>query len=288
MSRLMHDTAPLDPRLTARVLRFLGQEAAPPSLAALDALVTAYTRRVPWESVSRIVRRANVAATADCPRWPVEFWSLALGQGSGGTCYESNYAFFALLRRLGYAGYLTINDMRDSVGCHSAMVVMLDDCPYLVDVGLPIHLPLPLDPQRRTARQSWYHRYSATPQGTDRLLIERDNHPRPDCFTLIDRPVTDAEYRRITTDDYGPHGLFLDRAIVNRVLLDGAGRPRIWRFSSAAQPYQLESFQDGAKAYHLIGSSVDTAADVVAGRFGLPRTWVARALALSAAAPPDS
>lgn len=92
----------LSAECSAPVLRFLGEPAAPPSIPALAALVRAHTESVPWESASRIVRRAMVAATVDCPRWPEIFWAEAMTRGHGGTCFESNYAFFALLRALGY------------------------------------------------------------------------------------------------------------------------------------------------------------------------------------------
>ena len=59
--------------------------------------------------------------------------------GTGGTCYESNYSFFGLLRRLGYTGYLTLNDIGGAVGCHSAIVILLGGQKYLVDVGFPVH-----------------------------------------------------------------------------------------------------------------------------------------------------
>ena len=66
---------------------------------------------MPWESASRIVRRARHTESADCVLLGAEFWESHFALGTGGTCYESNYAFFGLLRRIGFEGYLTINDM---------------------------------------------------------------------------------------------------------------------------------------------------------------------------------
>ena len=116
-------TAPLSPELTRAVLSYLGVPAAPPTLDLIDTIVTAYTRTVPWESAFRIAKRARTPDTADCPRWPDEFWTDALTRGGGGTCFESNYALFSLLRALGYEGYLTINNMGETVGCHAAIVL---------------------------------------------------------------------------------------------------------------------------------------------------------------------
>jgi hypothetical protein len=124
----------------------------------------------------------------------------------------------------------------------------------IVDAGLPVHIPVPLDETRPTSRQSPYHAYSATPDGSGNFLVQRDKHPRPDCFTLIDTPVDDVDFRAITTADYDrERGQFLKRLIVVRVI-DG----RIWRFSSAEAPY-LESFAIGEKTYHYQRRSTGTA-----------------------------
>src|SRR5690348_9573200 len=98
------------------ILAFLEVPSGPPDRALLDRLIAAYPARVPWESVSRIVRRARTERTEDCPRWPETFWQEAITLGMGGTCFESNCAFFALLQSLGFDGYLTVNDMNKTVG----------------------------------------------------------------------------------------------------------------------------------------------------------------------------
>jgi arylamine N-acetyltransferase len=258
------------------VLNHLGVEQEPPSLAALDRLVAAYVRRVPWESASRIVRRAEVEALHERPRWPETFWAEALAQGTGGTCFESNYAFFDLLRLLGYSAVLTINNMRDAIGCHTALVVSLEGAPYLVDVGLPLYIPIPLNPAQVTQRESLFHTYPVTPQGSARFLVERDRHPRPDCFTLVGLPVTEADYRAATIADYDEDGLFLDRVVINKVVDEMQ-----WRFGSEGDPpYHLESFDDGDKTYHQLPDDHAQVAAAISERFGIERGIVASALAL--------
>ena len=169
-------TPPLPPTLAEAVLGYLGVTPGPPALALLDALVAAYTRTVPWESATRIVKRAATADVAACPRWPQEFWTDAVQRGAGGTCFESNYAFFSLLRALGYDGYLTVNDMGNTAGCHTAIVVMLAGERWLVDVGLPLHTPLPLHPTLATSRRSPFHTYTVYPRVEGRYSVERDVH----------------------------------------------------------------------------------------------------------------
>jgi arylamine N-acetyltransferase len=227
---------PLDDNLSLRVLDMLGLQRQPPDLPYLDALLAAYVRRVPWESAFRIAKRGRCQQLSDCARWPDDFWSDAIERGGGGTCFESNYAFFALLQTLGYEGYLTINDIHEKVGCHTAIVLLLDGERWLVDVGMPLHVPIPLA-DMPTERTSLLHTYIATPEGEDRYALTRTQHPWPYAFTLVDKPVDDATYRAAVEADYGPNGYFLDRVVINKVIND-----QLWRYNSAEPPAQIQQF----------------------------------------------
>jgi arylamine N-acetyltransferase len=261
--------ASLDPALTRDVLAHLGVAVGPPSRALLDDLLVAYTERVPWESASRVAKRARTPRAADSPRWPEEFWHEYLHAGTGGTCFESNYAFFTLLTTLGFTGYLTINDMHASTGCHTAIVVLLDGERWLTDVGMPIYLPIPFGPEHAGARATPFHTYTVRPEGEGIYTVLRDRHPAPYCFTLFDRPIAEDAYRAATALDYEPTGNFNDRLIVTKVI-DGA----IWRFNGVNPP-MMESFIDGGRAVHPVGDDV---AATVADRFVLDRGVVRAAL----------
>jgi hypothetical protein len=188
-----------------------------------------------------------------CPRWPSIFWRDAIDRGGGGTCFESNYAFFSLLRRLNFEGYLTINDMQNTTGCHTAIVLWIEGEKWLADVGLPLFVSLPVDEATVTCRESFAHRYQVVPAEPRRYRILRDRHLKPDCFTLVDEPVGDLAYRQATTRDYEPTGYFLDRVIITKVV---NGVP--WRFNGAEEPLHMESFVDGKRKDHpLQGDVVD-------------------------------
>lgn len=256
------------------VLAFLGVDVAKPDLPLLERLVNAYVQRVPWESAARIARRAVTARTEDCGRWPEIFWQEAQESGTGGTCFESNYAFFWLLQALGYESYLTINDMGETRGCHTAIVVYLGDGRWLVDVGIPLFTPLKIDQERLTERVTPWQHYTLRPIAERRYHVERSPHPKPIVFTLIDEPVDDATYRAALTADYGPGGLFLDRVIVNKIV-DGVQ----WRFASSDLPYRLESFPDNTSTAHPIGGNTpESIAAAVSAKFGIAASVVRAAL----------
>ncbi|MGD9091327.1 MAG: arylamine N-acetyltransferase [Anaerolineales bacterium] len=232
--------------------------------------MSAYTRNVPWESAFRIAKHARTEEISACPRWPKEFWRDNLARGGGGTCFESNYAFFSLLLTLGYQGYLTINDMKETRSCHTAIILKIDGRRWLVDVGIPLHTPIPIDPAKQSGRVSAFHNYTLTPSGGHLYQVERNRHPSPYVYTLIDEPVEEEIYRMATTADYGENGFFLDRLIVNKVIDE-----RVWRFNSGESPAHLESFRDGLQSKTPIDGEVAT---VVAAHFSMDVEIVRTAL----------
>ena len=272
MTETMSDTTGLARQLTARILRHLDMPAnAAPDLGTLQQLVACYTRIVPWESASRIVRRARHDTNEACAILGADFWESHLALGTGGTCYESNYSFFGLLRRLGYAGYLTLNDIGGAVGCHSAMVILLGGQKYLVDVGFPVHAVLPLREDRIGRVSNPILDYTVEPLGDKQLQIRREPHPRSEGFLLHDRPVTDKAYRAVAFHDYRDDGgQFLNEIVIHKVV-DG----QLWRFNSDERPLRLQQFADRVRQDHLLGG--DAAAEV-ATTFGMAREIVAEAM----------
>ena len=265
-------TEPLAETLSRRVLsRFGCSQKAPVDLATLQLLIDRYTRLVPWESYSRLVRRARHSRDEDCAVLGAAFWENALNYSSGGTCFESNYAFFSLLLSLGYEGYLTINNMGNQIGCHTAIVIILDGEKHLVDVGLPIYAVLPIRAGTTTRAKSRFFGYTVEPLADSRYDIWRDPHPNRNAFTLIDQPIADADYRLASVADYQPgSGYFLDKVVINKVI-DG----NLWRFNSADPPLRIEVFVSGQK--HEIPLTTDPA-NQLAARFEADRDLIAEAL----------
>ena len=268
----MSGTLPFPAELSQRILQRFGIAGdPPPNLETLRQLLQRYTRMVPWESASRIVRRAQHDKASDCVNLGSGFWESHFDLGTGGTCYESNYAFLGLLQWIGFEGYLTINNMGKAIGCHSAIVLLIGGGKVLVDVGLPIYAVLPLDAMRETSIESDYLQYKVEPQGSNRFMIWRKPHPRSNAFLLVDEPVSDTDYRAIAIHDYRVDGgQFLNEIVINKVVDE-----QLWRFNSDERPLRMQQFVDGQRQDHLFG---EDAADEVAEKFGLARDVVARAM----------
>lgn len=257
---------------TSSILAHLKLPLQPPIVDYLNELLVAYTCVVPWETVSRIVKRSLCDEPTTCVRWPDEFWGDAIKYGTGGTCFESNYAFFTLLQKLGFEGYLTINNMGDSIGCHTAIIILLDGQKWLVDAGMPLYGILPINPAETTHTKTFFHMYDARPDGPNIYQIERDMHPKPNCFTLFDKPIPDDIYRQAMIDDYGPAGLFLDRLIITKVK-DSVP----WRFVHNQLPLHLETYPDGTRVDTPLP---DNPAPLLSQHFHLDQTLISTALNL--------
>jgi hypothetical protein len=266
----MTDISPLSTALTTAVLAHLNVPQTTPSIQYLEHLIGGYTRTVPWESAFRIVKRQETEETGTCPRWPDEFWEDTLTRGGGGTCFESNLAFFSLLRALGFAGYLTINNMGETIGCHTAIIIHLDGAKWLVDAGLPVYQPVQVNPDEVTQRSTPFLNFTVKPDGGSRYQIERAPHPVLNAFTLLDKPIDAETYLAATTADYGEKGFFLDRVLINKVIND-----RVYRFNSEESTTQLEHFWRGEK---FVDELPDDGGTAVARHFGMDETVVRKAL----------
>ena len=254
------------------ILVYLGCLPKAPTLRYLNRLIHAYIRKVPWESVSRIVKRHATLETKDCPRWPAEFWEEAIQHGFGGTCFESSLAFYSLLMALGYEGYLTVNDMGDSRGCHAAIVILLDGQKYLVDITIPVHAAVRIDPQKAVRRSTTFLDYMIRPVSKNQYEVGRSHHPNRNAFTLIDTPVSLSDYQTIMEDDYQETtGRFL-RSVVIVKFIDG----KTQRFFSDHKPCKLESFNRTGKNETFI--ELETLAPALAGLFQIPEQKISAAL----------
>lgn len=258
--------------LVKDILACLGVPTKPPTLRNLNRLIHAYIRKVPWESVSRIVKRHLTLETEECPRWPEEFWREAIRNGFGGTCYESNLAFYSLLMSLRYEGYLTINDMGDSRGCHAATVLLLNGHKYLVDITIPVHAAVRIDPQKIIRRDTNFHNYTIRPVQENKYEVERSHHPNRNAFTLIDIPVSFHDYQNIVINDYKETGYFLNSVVVAKVIDD-----RTWRFFSDHTPYKIESFNRAGKRETIVEPK--TLPHKLAELFHMPEDKISAALA---------
>lgn len=246
--------------LTTAILKHLRLSKASPTLPYLQSVITAYCKYVPWESVSRIVKKSCFVNPVDCLRMEEEFWTAALQQGTGGTCYESNWAFFCFLESLGFEGYLTINKVVDKKSSHSSVVIIISNKKYIVDIGYPTYAPILFGQREKTVTYTPFICYQSTNIGENEYIVENTPHPKPYLFNLIDVPVKNEDYLNAAIQDYGHTGLFLDRIVI-RKLVDGMAT----RFDSKDLPFNIHVLKMGERQRTLIKS--DNLINVLSSHF---------------------
>ena len=260
--------------MTTDILVYLDCPPKAPTLRYLNRLIHTYIRKIPWESVSRIIKRLNTPETRNCPRLPEEFWNDAMKYGFGGTCFESSMAFYSLLTALGYEGYLTVNNMGESVGCHGAIVILLNKQKYLVDITIPVHAALRIDPQKTVRRRTALFDYELRPTSENKYEVERSHRPSKNLFTLIDVPVSLPDYLAIVEDDYSETtGRFLKSVVMVKVVNEMG-----IRFFSDQKPYKLESFDRAGRMESFV--EPEALPHILAELFQLPEDSIATALSL--------
>ncbi len=144
-------TPPISTDLRDRVLARLGLDAPPaPDLDGLRAVYGAWSLRIPFDNVRKMTAlRAPRAGDGAPPPLPGthadDFLEAWLAHGTGGTCWPSSTALFALLRSLDFPARRVVGSMRDmGVPNHGSIKVALDGRDWLVDSSILSIAPLPL------------------------------------------------------------------------------------------------------------------------------------------------
>jgi arylamine N-acetyltransferase len=228
--------------MTEKILHYLNVKNNTLTTAYLQELITSYCSNIPWESLSKIIKKNAYTNPADCLRLADEFWTSAILHGTGGTCYESNWAFFCFLQNLGFEGYLTINKITDKSSVHSAIIVKINNKKYIVDIGYPVYAPIPINEGAITIINTYQSTYRSTFIAPNEYIIENFPHPQPYLYHLTDIPVTTKDYLKIARLDYGEKGLFADRIIIRKII-----NRLPTRFYSEDIPYNIHTLQNGSK-----------------------------------------
>ena len=102
--------------------------------------------RIPYENITKIVRRAEAGESIQARRGPEEVVSDHIRWGAGGTCFSLTSALCSLLRGMGFEAEYLLSDRGYGQNTHCALLVMVEGEPYLADPGFLIAEPVPLAP----------------------------------------------------------------------------------------------------------------------------------------------
>jgi len=100
--------------------------------------------RIPYENITKIIRRAEAGGSIQARRGPAEVISGHIRWGTGGTCFSLASALCSLLRGMGFETQYLLSDRGYGQNTHCALLVRIDGEPYLADPGFLIAEPVPM------------------------------------------------------------------------------------------------------------------------------------------------
>ena len=100
--------------------------------------------RLPYENITKIIRRAEAGSDETARRNPEEVVADHILWGTGGTCFSLTSALCRLTRGMGFETEYIMADRSYGQNTHSALCVRIDGEPYLVDPGFLITEPVSL------------------------------------------------------------------------------------------------------------------------------------------------
>ncbi len=135
----------------------------------LNELAAAFAR-LPYENLTKIIKREEFGASRDARRSPQEVLSDHVRYGTGGTCFSLTSALLHLVRTLGYQAEPILADRRYGQDTHCAILVRVENQPHLLDPGYLIVNPVPL-PETRTTLHTGFNRLTLTPIAGGKLEL---------------------------------------------------------------------------------------------------------------------
>ena len=196
------------------ILEDLDLSRADPGPGYLERLFVRFNERVPFETVSKILRNASVEDPAARPRTPDVFWSDRLTSGTGGTCFARVSAFGALLDDLGFRSRRVLGRVGKDFD-HAALFVDLPSGSWICDVGFP--LPA-LIPARRGRVETGMGALAVEETARGFRVDFEDGVPSgPRGIEVFREPVSDDTFQRHWEATFGPSSNFLADVLVSRL-----------------------------------------------------------------------
>ena len=200
----MSDAIAMD--LAETLLARLGLNERPAqSLSGLNALYRAWCKHVPFDNVQK---RLHVQARRTDPLpggEPTQFFGKYLRHGTGGTCWPTSAALFALARALGFSVRRAAGSMLGTPDHnfpnHGTIIAVVENKPYLLDSSMLSEEVLPLVRGEPSATADPVYGLRAEPLGDLWTIFWKPGHSRDDIECRLEHAAVDHDFylRRYAT-----------------------------------------------------------------------------------------
>ena len=127
-------------------------------LALLRRMIAAYSN-LPYENLTKIIRKFTARSPEERLRGPVEVVSGFIERRTGGTCFSLTYCLGSMLSSAGLRCHPVMADMKRP-NIHCALVVETAGRRYLVDPGYLVGEPVELAPREGAGALAWVRSWS--------------------------------------------------------------------------------------------------------------------------------
>jgi arylamine N-acetyltransferase len=248
----------------AKFLDYFHIDGLQPPRALFCAAARAFSR-IPYENITKIIRRAEAGGDEKARRGPDEVIADHVRWGTGGTCFSLTSALCHLARRMGFEAEYLLADRGYGQNTHSALFVKIDNEPYFVDPGFLITEPVPLALTGRREIVSGGERLTLIPEGTGISLFTARGGKSVHRLTYKTAPVDAGEFYKAWDASF--HWDMMRYPLLARAGESG----RIYLRGSMFQVSNNDSV-------NRVKIPEDELAAKIAGEFGIHPALVARAL----------
>ena len=221
--------------------------------------------RIPYENITKIIRRAEAGGDEKARRGPEEVIAGHIRWGTGGTCFSLTSALCRLARRMGFEAEYLLADRGYGWNTHSALSVRIGGEPYLVDPGFLITEPVPLALTAKKEIESGGEKLTLVPGEAGISLYTSRGGKSVHRLTYKTAPVDAGEFYKAWDASF--HWEMMSYPLLARAGSSG----RVYLRGSMFQVSNNES----VKRVKIPG---DELAAKIAGEFGIHPALVARAL----------
>jgi arylamine N-acetyltransferase len=166
--------------------------------------VAAAFAALPYENITKIIKRAELLSPEKARRYPEEVIRNHMDWGTGGTCFSLTSALLHLVRALGWRAEYILADRRYGPDTHCALLLWIDDLPHLLDPGFliadPVALPAEGEREFKTASNSLV----LVPDGSGGISLSSVRQgARTYRLTYRTSPVDAGEFSRAWDASFG-------------------------------------------------------------------------------------
>ena len=221
--------------------------------------------RIPYENITKIIRRAEAGDSIQARRSPDEVIADHIRWGTGGTCFSLTSTLCRLTLRMGLEAEYLLADRGYGQNTHSALLVHIDGEPYLADPGFLITEPVPLALAGAREITSGGEKLTLIPDGDKISLFTERGGKSVHRLTYKTAPVDAGEFGKAWDASF-------NWEMMRYPLLARAGSSdRIYLRGSMFQVSNKDSV-------NRVKIPEDELTSKIAGEFGIHPALVARAL----------